>query len=102
MDRFAEANAELLRAENAFLIGEKGIPPFRVANYQEMLRDAELDVWLSDVEEYVNDMCIASIVGNCFYPGALKAAIKHTSLQELLNEDIQRHWKPLPFDEFLY
>ena len=101
MDRFAEANSELLRAENAFLIGDSGIPPFRVAHYKEMLRDAELDVWLADVEEHINDMCIASIVGNCFYPGALKAAIKHASLQDLLKEDPGSHWKPLPLAQFL-
>ena len=101
MDRFAEANYELLRAENAFLIGDSGIPPFRVAHYKEMLRDAELDIWLADVEEHINDMCIASIVGNCFYPGALKAAIKHTSLRELLNENPDSHWKPLPLSQFL-
>ena len=59
MDRFAETNAELLRAENAFLIGDKDIHPFRVAHYKEMLKDAELDGWLGDIEEHVNDMCIA-------------------------------------------
>ena len=101
MDRFAEANAELLRAENAFLIGDKNIPPFRVAHYKEMLKDAELDSWLGDVEEHVNDMCIASIVGNCFYPGALKVAIMHTSLQDLLKEDPRNHWRPLPLAQFL-
>ena len=34
MDRFAEANYELLRAENAFLIGDSGIPPFRGCSLQ--------------------------------------------------------------------
>ena len=65
-----------------------------------MLKDAELDSWLGDVEEHVNDMCIASIVGNCFYPGALKVAIMHTSLQDLLKEDPRNHWRPLPLAQF--
>ena len=60
MDRFAEANYELLRAENAFLLV---IVAFLLSELltKEMLRDAELDIWLADVEEHINVLCIASI-----------------------------------------
>ena len=97
LDTFAPEHHEALRAENAFLLGEEGIPPFRVAHYAEMLKDAEFDEWLAELVPYINEKCLASIVGNCFYPGALHAALRHSSLRSLLGEPVELAWKATPF-----
>ena len=67
-----------------------------------MLRDSELEEYLAEAEQFLNERTLGDIVGNCFYPAALKAAIARDSLSSLLRSaETHEAWKVLSYPDFL-